>query len=131
MPTLPPETPGWLVLFVAIAIGLKYLAQFLSEANESFSKLLGPLGRRWRERGLERMRERAETSSFQLTAIADDRDFFKQRAADLEAERRDLVGWYTQCDQPFHRELAIKAAEAGCELPPWTPLSQWRDPTIE
>ncbi|RDB46208.1 hypothetical protein [Tsukamurella tyrosinosolvens] len=129
MPTLPPETPAWLVLLVAVGFGLKYAAQFLSEASESVAKVFGPLGRRWRTRGEERARERAETVALRVSAITADRDFFEARAETLEADRRHMMDWYNRCDQPFHRALAIRAAEAGCELPEWEPLSRWPAPT--
>lgn len=128
MPTLPPETPGWIVLAVAAAVGLKYLAQFLSEASESVAKILGPLGRRWRERGEQRMRERSETDQRRVSVMAADRDFFEARAEASDKTLRHFMAWYTRCDQPFHRDLAIRAAEAGCPLPEWEPLSRWREP---
>lgn len=128
MPTLPPETPAWLVLLVAVGFGLKYAAQFLSEASESVAKVFGPLGRRWRERGHERARERSETVALRVSAITADRDYFEQLAAESEEQRLAMLDWYNRCDQPFHRSLAIRAAEAGCELPEWVPLSRWPAP---
>ena len=128
MPTLPPETPAWVVLLVCIGFGLKYAAQFLSEASESVAKVFGPLGRWWRERGHERARERSETVALRVSAITADRDYFEALALESESEKRAMMDWYYRCDQPFHRALAIRAAEAGCELPEWEPLSRWAAP---
>lgn len=128
MPTLPPETPAWLVLLVAVGFGLKYVAQFLSEASESVAKVFGPLGRRWRTRGEERARERAETVALRVSAITADRDYFEKLAGRSEEQRLAMLDWYNRCDQPFHQDLTIRAAESGCELPEWVPLSRWPAP---
>ncbi|WP_019204597.1 hypothetical protein [Tsukamurella sp. 1534] len=128
MPTLPPETPGWIVLAVAAAVGLKYLAQFLSEASESVAKVLGPLARRWRERGEARMKERADTDQRRVSSMESDLEYFEKRAEASDKTLRHFMAWYARCDQPFHRELTIRAAEAGCDLPDWEPLSRWREP---
>ena len=132
MPTLPSETPGWIVLAVAAAVGLKYLAQFLSEASESFAKVFGPLGRRWRARGEQRMQERADTDTRRVSAITEDRDFFEKRSIEVEKravkaenDNKVFMDWYLQCDQRFHRNVVISAAEKGCPLPEWKPLSEW------
>ncbi|GAB3135739.1 hypothetical protein GCM10027289_29910 [Tsukamurella serpentis] len=129
---LPADTPGWLVLAVTIGLGLKLLGQFLSEASEPWAKVLGPLGRRWRARGEQRRRERADADTHQVSALTADRDAFEamaarhqRRAEAAESEMGRFMDWYTQVDQPHHREVAVRAAEKGCEMPPWKPLSEW------
>ncbi|VDR41456.1 Uncharacterised protein [Tsukamurella paurometabola] len=64
-----------------------------------------------------------------------DRDFYEsqsealaKRAATAESANRESMAWYSECDQRFHRELAIRAAEAGCVLPELEPLSRWLEP---
>jgi hypothetical protein len=51
-----------------------------------------------------------------------------KRAATVESANREFMAWYSECDQRFHRDLAIRAAEAGCVLPEWEPLSRWLEP---
>ena len=123
---LPPGTPGWIVLAAFIIVGLKYLFQFLSEMSESAARFFGPLGRRWRARGQARQAERAQESSRQLDIVERERDWFEARFNESEADSAKLMDWYLRCDAPFHRDLTIRAAEAGCELPDWVPLSRWQ-----
>ncbi|WIC89793.1 membrane protein [Gordonia phage Sapo] len=124
-PTLPENTPGWVVLALFVAFGLKFLFQFLAEASESAAKLFGPLGRRWRSRAQERQAERQNEAPKLLQTVREERDAFARRYRESEKNSQEFLDWYTNCDGPFHRRATLQAAETGCELPPWVPLSQW------
>ncbi|AOE44375.1 hypothetical protein SEA_GHOBES_23 [Gordonia phage Ghobes] len=128
MPNLPDNTPGWVVLALFVAFGLKYLFQFLAEASESAAKVFGPLGRRWRQRAQERASERAQESPRLLETVREEREAYARRYRNSERANQEFLDWYTKCDQPFHRRATLQAAESGCELPPWVPLSQWPPP---
>lgn len=124
---LPQGTPGWIVLAAFVIVGLTYLGRFLAEMSETWAKVLGPLGKRWRERGLRRQEQRNADNGGRLDAIESDRDFYRARARRAEQQHEQFLRWYNECDQPFHRDLRIKAAESGCDLPPdWAPLSEWQ-----
>ncbi|QPO17121.1 membrane protein [Gordonia phage Lilbeanie] len=135
---MPEGTPGWLVLAAVIIVGLKYLFQFLSEMSESAARFFGPLGRKWRDRAEVRQQARQREDSGRAEALNDDLAYFQERAskADQRADAAEsrashMLDWYQEVDQRFHRELRIRAAESGCEMPPWTPLSQYRTPDLE
>lgn len=130
---LPPGTPGWIVLGAFVIVGLNFLFRFLSQMSESAAKFLGPLGRRWRKAGLRRQEMRAAENTYRLESIENERDYFRTLAyhnasekGNVEKHLEEFLAWYQRCDQPFHRDLRIRAAESGCELPPdWKPLSEW------
>lgn len=122
---LPQNTPGWIVLAAFIIVGLKYLAQFLAEASETWAKLLGPLGKRWRRRGERRQAERAETAGGQITSLESDVKFYRARSRRFERDHARFLAWYYEVDQPFHNDVTIAAAEAGARLPDWQRLSDW------
>ncbi|QNJ58366.1 membrane protein [Gordonia phage YorkOnyx] len=123
--SLPDNTPGWIVLAAFVLVGLKYLGQFLAEASETWAKILGPLGRRWRARGARRQVERAETAGGQLASLESDMKFYRARAHRFERRHGRFLEWYEQVDQPFHDDLHITAAEARLRLPEWQRLSDW------
>ena len=126
---LPQGTSGWIVLAAFVIVGLTYLGRFLAEMSETWAKLLGPLGKRWHARGQRRQAARAEIVEqipLRLETAEADRDFYRARARRAEKQHEQFIEWYQKVDQPFHRNLRINAAEAGCELPPdWEPLSEW------
>ena len=122
---LPDGTPGWIVLAAFVIVGLKYLGKFLAEASETWAKILGPLGKRWHERGARRQAERQAENSQRFESIESDLEFYRARARRAERRNEQFLRWYNECDQPFHHDLRIAAAENACGLPDWSPLSEW------
>lgn len=119
--------PEWLVLIVVVAFALKYVGQLLSEASESWAKILGPLGRRWRANGLKRQQERVEAREIRAADFADVKGQLEYIADQLEqcraaSEQRDAFIAY---DARWHRDLNLQAIEAGCEVPTYLTFRQW------
>lgn len=119
--------PSWLVWGVAIVVGLNFALKTLAETSESWAKVLGPLGRRWREIGQKRQQERSDLREVRAADLADvtrQRDYFEARAQRCDADlnvREDYIAY----DAKWHRETNLKAIEAGCEMPPHTSFRQW------
>lgn len=130
---MPPQIaeygPQWLVVAVLVIVVLNYVGRMLSEASESWAKVLGPLGRRWRERGSRRQQERAA----ERAAPADLKDMRRQRDyLDTELEKcrmaNDSRADYIEYDADWHRDLRLRVIESGCgELPQHKSWTQWRN----
>ncbi|WP_109527278.1 MULTISPECIES: hypothetical protein [Nocardia] len=119
--------PEWLVGIVVVAFALKYVGQLLSEASETWSRLLGPLGRRWRANGLRRQQERVEAREIRQADFADVTRQLEYISTQLEqcraaTESRDEFIAY---DARWHRDLNLQAIEAGCDLPAYMTYRQW------
>ena len=55
---LMSQLPPWILLVVAVVVLLAYTLPRIAEASASLAKLMGPIGRYWRKRGLLRAEER-------------------------------------------------------------------------
>lgn len=56
--------PSWALIIIAIAAFLNYVLPRFAEASETFAKIFGPLGARWRRRGIRRAEDhRAEVQA--------------------------------------------------------------------
>ncbi|OCB43951.1 hypothetical protein A5721_22950 [Mycobacterium vulneris] len=55
---LMSQLPPWVLLAVAILVLLAYTLPRIAEASSTLAKLMGPIGRYWRKRGLLRAAER-------------------------------------------------------------------------
>lgn len=59
--SLLSHLPSWMLLAIAVVVFLAYTLPRLAEASEAVARLLGPIGRYWRDRGLDRAeRHRSE-----------------------------------------------------------------------
>ncbi|AJA43330.1 hypothetical protein VC60_gp29 [Mycobacterium phage Sbash] len=56
--TLISQLPPWILLALAALVLLAYALPRIAEASASLAKLMGPIGRYWRNRGLRRAAER-------------------------------------------------------------------------
>ncbi|AON97391.1 hypothetical protein SEA_NYCEIRAE_28 [Gordonia phage Nyceirae] len=120
--------PEWSVIIVVIAVALNYFGRMLSEASEWWAKVLGPLGKRWRERGLRRAEERRAARTVRLDEIEDmtrDRDYFKSKAYANEDRLHLLEDGYLPYDAEWHRNARLRAIESGCDLPEHKGYLEW------
>lgn len=103
----------WLLLVMLVAIVIRYVGQLLSEASESWAKVLGPLGRRWRSKA-ERRRV------VEAADLADLRRQVDNLAPRVESmtEKVAMYDDYLQYDANWHRDIALHGAERGWEFPP-------------
>lgn len=131
---MPPDLisnagPEWLVGLVAIAILLRWLGQVLAEMNESWAKALGPLGRRWRNRGLARQEARAADRTARMADLEDmtrQRDALADALKDCRRGQADVYDYLTY-DADWHRRLRLTAAENGCQIPDHETFLRWKD----
>ncbi|QWS68149.1 membrane protein [Gordonia phage VanLee] len=129
---MPPEIaqylPEWSVVLVVVAVALNYFGRMLSEASESWAKALGPLGKRWRERGIRRAEERRAVRQGRLDELDDmerDRDYFKAKQRKTEDRLQLLEDDYLSYDAAWHRQVRLQAIDAGCELPEHIGYIEW------
>lgn len=130
---MPPEitalAPPWAVGILVVALIILHLGRMLAEASETWAKVLGPLGKRWRDRGLHRRQERLDERDARR---ADLEDAVRQRdtlahALDACRDNQDDLWGYMVYDADYHRRLALSAAATGCTLPTHLSFTQWKD----
>lgn len=81
---LADRLPAWVLVLVAVAVVARYLGQMVAEASESWSRVLGPLGRRWREQA-QRRRGRGDVV---LEDLRHHVDYLAGRVDELMADAR-------------------------------------------
>ncbi len=121
--------PEWLVALAVALLVLNWVGRVLAEASESWAKVLGPLGRRWRERGIARQEARAEASAVRMADLADvtrQRDYLDVELG-LCRKSNELRATYIEYDAGWHRQTRLRAIEAGCDLPEHQSYLQWRE----
>lgn len=122
------NAPEWLVLVVVLVVAFNFIGRVLAEASESWARVLGPLGRRWRARGLRRQRERAELAedrSRDLDDLRRQNDYLACQLNSCRAEH-EPKDHFIEYDARWHREVSLRAIEAGCEVPAHLSFLQWR-----
>lgn len=127
------RAPEWIVGIVVILVAVNYVGRLAAETSETWARLLGPLGRRWRERGLRRQEVRVEQRE---ARAADLEDVMRQRdylAGQLDTCRteHETKDSYLAYDARWHHETLLTAISAGCELPAHLSLRQWRESTMK
>ena len=120
------NNPG-LVTIAAIAFVVGYILKIASQASESVAKLLGGLGRRWREQDQQAVR-RVSRQRRQQDAVAEDlrRELahFVGRVDRLDSQvdhlqrRADLHDDYLAYDAGWHARFDRHAAREGWVIPP-------------
>lgn len=116
-----------LLTILAILLTFGYALKILSQASETISALLGPVGRRWREQGNRVARKsearRAEDNQV-ITDLKARVEYFvgqvqelKDHGAKKEAEY-EIKDAYLAYDANWHGNVKIHAAESGYEFPP-------------
>lgn len=120
--------PEWLVMIVIIVAVVSWVGRIASEASASWAKVLGPLGRRWRERGIARQEVRAEERTARMADLTDmtrQRDALESALDHCRASQSEV--WdYLVYDVDWHRQFRLAAAENGCEVPPHQSFMRWR-----
>lgn len=125
---LTEVAPQWLVLIVVVVVAINFIGRTLSEASESWARVLGPLGRRWRERGLRRQEARKELSESRALDLEDmkrQRDYLGEQLESCRSEHEPKDA-YIQYDAHWHRDISLRAIEAGCEVPEHLSFLRWR-----
>lgn len=137
--------PQWLVYLVLLAFALAFVGKQLSEASESFAKVLGPLGKRWRKRldderatRLAAFKEEAKLAVNSELGVARKAEYASlkeqlinvlDRVAEME-RNESIYEAYLIMDGEWHREVNIKLAEVGVLEPPLpgrNPFSQFEE----
>lgn len=120
--------PPILILLITGGAALAYLGKILSEAYETWAKLLGPLGRRWREKGHQRTQKRAQMSEDHLAdvdSLSRQLKYVRTRNEELEIDNQDLNDFLYE-DHQYHQRLRLMSVDNGWNLPTWLPFMQWR-----
>ena len=121
-------SPEWLVGLVVALVLLNWLGRVLSEASETWAKILGPLGRRWRGRAQHRQETRAAERTARMADLEDmtrQRDALDAALSDCRTNQSDA--WdYIVHDADWHRRLRLSAAEAGCSIPDHQSFTRWK-----
>lgn len=120
--------PEWLVMIVIIVAVVSWVGRIASEASASWAKVLGPLGRRWRESGIARQEVRAEERTARMADLTDmtrQRDALESALDHCRASQSEV--WdYLVYDVDWHRRFRLAAAENGCEVPAHQSFMRWR-----
>lgn len=107
-----------LLLANVFLFGVVMFARFLALTFDSCYRMLGPLGRYWRNR---RSISQAESDDMRRQIIALDK---RVRAL---LYRDECYFAYTLYDQEYHHRQQLKAAACGCDLEPHVPFLLFRD----
>lgn len=128
MDQLLASAPEWVVMLCLVLAIFTLIGKSLSEASETWAGLLGPLGRRWRERGKARQAERA-ANRLERRYELEDRDYqieyLGAQLAKCRSENEFKEEFFVY-DTRWHRQVALRAAEAECDLPEWKTYSRWK-----
>ena len=125
--------PEWLVVLVVVLVGVNYAGRMLAEASETWAKLLGPLGKRWRDRGLKRQQERINERDARQADLEDmtvQRDNLSKALSGCRRQEH-LMSGYIEYDATWHRDTRLRAIEAGCEMPAHKSFLQWSKDAAE
>lgn len=120
------RNPTLLTIFGIILI-IGYAMKIVSQASETASKYLGPLGRRWREQG-NRSSRRAEARRSEENQVIQDLmarvEYFVEQVEELKEHGRqkeaeyEVKDAYLAYDAAWHGNTKIHAAEVGYQFPP-------------
>ncbi|MFN3005160.1 hypothetical protein [Mycolicibacterium wolinskyi] len=64
------QLPPWTLYALAVLVVLAYALPRIAEASEGLAKLMGPVGRYWRKRGLERAKKRDDEVQAEAKQLA-------------------------------------------------------------
>ncbi|WP_146165192.1 MULTISPECIES: hypothetical protein [Nocardia] len=123
------RAPEWAVGAVVILVAIGYIGRTAAETSETWARLLGPLGRRWRERGERRRQiriEQREARAADLEDMTRQRDYLAGALDTCRSEHEATAG-YLLYDARWHYDAELAAAAAGYESPAHLSLRQWRD----
>lgn len=119
--------PPWVLILVVITVTAAYLARAVAESSDTWAKILGPPGRRWRARANRRAtREAADIRMLK-------RQVSNLMARDAERDRRDAerdkfearLRLYLAYDADWHFRARLAAAGAGTRLPEHLSFIEW------
>ena len=122
------RAPEWAVGAVVILVALGYIGRTAAETSETWARLLGPIGRRWRERGQRRQEIREEQRELRAADLADmtrQVDYLVGALDTCRTEHEATAG-YLLYDARWHHEAELAAAAAGYDSPAHLSLRQWR-----
>lgn len=131
-----------LLYLVALVAALHYVGKVLAESSDTWAKVLGPLGRRWRSRAVRDIERRKHAHDVQVArtahqeAIAEDLqrqiDYLNPRIELLYAEVASLHD-YLAVDAGWHARAEVHLATLGVDVPPppHQTYREWRDATAQ
>lgn len=121
--------PQWLVSGVVVIAIVAYTGRVLSEGSESWAKVFGPLGRRWRSRGLRRQEQRfAERDIRDIDLESRDRTIgYLSMQLDTCLDAHGPKDAFIEYDAKWHRDIRLRAIDAGCDLEPHIAFREFRD----
>lgn len=119
--------PQWLVSAVIVIAIIAYAGRVLSEGSESWAKVFGPLGRRWRSRGLRRQEQRfAERDIRDVDLQTRDRTIsYLSEQLDNCLDSHAPKDAFIEYDARWHRDARLRAIDAGCDLEPHVPFREY------
>ncbi|MGV9742885.1 hypothetical protein [Nocardia farcinica] len=124
---LADQLPSWVLVVLAAVVAVKYLVQGLAESSEHWARILGPLGRRWRNRAQRRTdQEAADLSALrrQLSNLADEVTRLTNRDRE-RAQFEETLRAYLVYDAAWHFRAQLAAASSGSTLPEHLSFTQW------
>ncbi|WP_032368601.1 hypothetical protein [Rhodococcoides fascians] len=108
-----------LLTILGVLLIAGYVLKIVAQASETGAKLLGPLGKRWREQGNRAARRASTRRGEDNAVIADLRaqlDHFVTRVETLEKKSTQKDEYLTY-DAEWHATNEIHAAEHGYDFP--------------
>ncbi|MGB7234591.1 MAG: hypothetical protein WBD41_01290 [Rhodococcus sp. (in: high G+C Gram-positive bacteria)] len=127
------DNPTLVTIFGIVLIG-GYVVRVLSQASETFSKLVPILGKRWREQANRALRKEQERREEQARKREEDNqviadlnrrvEYFvgqvhdMKRAAEVKQGVQEIKDDYLTYDAEWHARNELHAAEHGYQFPP-------------
>lgn len=116
-----------LLTILGILLIAGYVLKIVAQASDTVAKLLGPLGKRWREQGNRTVRKAAVRRAEDNEVIRDLKarvEYFVGQVEELKKHGRDreveyeMKDDYLTYDAQWHADNNIHAAANGYEFPP-------------
>lgn len=116
-----------LLTILGVLLIAGYVLKIVAQASETSAKLLGPLGKRWREQGNRAARRADARRSEENQVIQDLRarvEYFVEQVEELKEHGRqkeaeyEVKDAYLAYDAAWHGNTRIHAAEMGYQFPP-------------
>ncbi len=125
------KLPPWVLPVLAAVVFANYIARAAAESSETWARILGPVGRRWRSRAARRAEGEAEDIRVlkrQVSNLA--REVNRLTAKDQERrEFEDKIRAYLTYDGTWHFRAQIAAASSGATLPDHLSFTEWERTT--
>lgn len=108
-----------LLTILGILLIAGYVLKIVTQASDTVAKLLGPLGKRWREQGnrtVRRAEARRQVDNAENVDLRNQLKHFRERLDEVE-KNSNLRDDYLVYDAEWHATNEIHAAEQGYQFP--------------